>query len=254
MSASCRTSIVGAPQRQITPRAWASRHAAALMLAIVSGPGVAAEAADVSANYERPAPMDAYLEADTAAEIALARSAAPPSVSNDAEIRVLSRTGYVTAASGKNGFVCIVERSWGNGLDDGEFWNPKIRAPICFNASSARTVLPAYLERTRWFLAGVSKSAMLERTKAEIASGAYPSPEAGAMCFMMSKQGYLADAVGHAHPHLMFFVAGVDVSAWGANLPGSPVAAAAGYPEPVITYFISVSKWSDGSSAMTGMH
>jgi hypothetical protein len=38
-------------------------------------------------------------------------------------------------------------------LNDPDFWNPKFRAPICFNPAAARTVLPAYLERTKWALA-----------------------------------------------------------------------------------------------------
>ena len=50
------------------------------------------------------------------------------------------------------------------------------------------------------------------------------------MSFMMSKQGYLSDADGHWHPHLMFFVAHTDAAAWGANLRGSPIIAAQSDP------------------------
>jgi hypothetical protein len=49
--------------------------------------------------------------ADRNAEIALARSAAPDAISRDAEVLVLGRNGYQTAVTGKNGFVCVVERS-----------------------------------------------------------------------------------------------------------------------------------------------
>ncbi len=53
------------------------------------------------------APLDQYLMEQNA-EIALARTAAPESISKDAEIMVLGRRGYETAVKGTNGFVCIV--------------------------------------------------------------------------------------------------------------------------------------------------
>jgi hypothetical protein len=49
---------------------------------------------------------------ESEAEISLARSAAPASISGGAEVLVLGRHGYETAVRGKNGFVCVVERSW----------------------------------------------------------------------------------------------------------------------------------------------
>jgi len=67
------------------------------------------------------------------AEIALARSAAPQSISQDAEIMVLGQHGYETAVKDKNGFVCMIWRSWTAGTDDPDVWNPKLRAPICFD-------------------------------------------------------------------------------------------------------------------------
>ena len=85
------------------------------------------------ARYPAMAPLEQYLMPSESAEIALARSAAPASISGDAEVMVLRRDGYATAVKGKNGFVCIVERSWGKATDDPEFWNPKMRAPHCFN-------------------------------------------------------------------------------------------------------------------------
>src|SRR5947209_5169883 len=91
-------------------------------------------AAGQAANpYPKMAPLDQYLMADRNEEIALAKSAAPPSIARDAKVMVLERTGYLTGVQGKNGFVCIVARSW-MGLDDADFWNPKARSPICFNA------------------------------------------------------------------------------------------------------------------------
>jgi hypothetical protein len=211
------------------------------------------EAEEARPGYPAMAPLAQYVAAGPSEEVALARSAAPSSISGEAEVLTLGDHGYETAMKGKNGFVCLVERSWGAGFDDAEFWNPKIRAPMCLNPTAARTVLPGYLERTQWVLAGTSKPDMVTRTKSAIASNRFVMPELGAMCYMMSKQGYLSDANRHWHPHLMFFLAHTDSLAWGANLEGSPVFAAKGDPEPVTTFFVPVIKWSDGTPAVMDM-
>ena len=205
-------------------------------------------------TYPTMAPIAQYRVAPRSEEIALARSAAPMSISGNADVLTLGSHGYETAVKGKNGFVCVVERSWGAGFDDAQFWNPKVRAPICFNAAAARSVLTGYLERTKWVLAGVSRPGMIARTKAALAANTLLAPEPGAMCYMMSKQGYLSDADGHWHPHLMFFLAHTAGAAWGANLDGSPKFAAQGDPEPVTTFFVPVTKWSDGTPAVMEMH
>jgi hypothetical protein len=200
-------------------------------------------------KYPKMAPVAEYREARAGAEIALARSAAPPSISDNAEVLVMGARGYERAAAGTNGFVCVVERSWATEPGDAEFWNTKIRAPICFNPAAARSVLPDYLKRSEWVLAGVSEDAILERTKAAVAAKTLPAPEPGAMCYMMSKQGYLNDRDVHWHPHLMFFTPHTADAAWGANLHGSPVLAAQGKIEPGTVFFIPVMHWSDGTPA-----
>ena len=212
------------------------------------------QAADTKTPYPSMAPIEKYLIADRNAEIALARTAAPVAISRDAEVLVLGQKGYEIAIKGKNGFVCMVWRSWTAEFDNAEFWNPKLRGPICLNPAAARTVLPTFLERTEWVLTGVSKPRMIERTRAEIASHTFKAPEPGAMSFMMSKQQYLADAGGHWHPHLMFFVARTDGAAWGADRVGSPIFASQSNPEPVTTFIIPVPKWSDGSPAAMETH
>ena len=223
--------------------------ASACGLAVLMGALASAGADDAKAAYPAMAPIGQYLMASPAEEAALARSAAPASISGDAEVLTLGSHGYEKAANGKNGFVCMVWRSWTAGLDDPEFWNPKIRAPICLNPAAARTVLPGYLERTKWALAGVSRTDMLTRTAAQVAAKTFTPPAPGAMSFMMSKQGYLGDAAGHWHPHVMFFLARTDSAAWGANLGGSPVITAPDDHDPTTTFFVLVPKWSDETTA-----
>jgi hypothetical protein len=207
---------------------------------------------DRSTAYPTMASIEQYLIPDRDAEIALARSAAPGSISSDAKILVLGWRGYETAVEGKNGFVCMVERSWMSPFNSAEFWNPKVRVPGCFNAAAARSILPVTMKRTEMVLAGVSKAQMIDRIKAEFDNKELPAPEPGAMCYMMSRAGHLSDAIGHFVPHLMFYFPLTDKSSWGADLPDSPVTLNPqfqGGPEPITEFVIAVGKWSDGSTA-----
>jgi hypothetical protein len=207
-----------------------------------------ARAQDAKASYPSMALLEQYLIADRDAEIALARSAASDSISHDAEVLVFGRHGYETAIKGKNGFVCFVQRSWAAGTDDPEFWNPKLRAPICLNPPAARSFLPLIIKKTEWALAGRSKAQIAEDLQAAFDKKELPTQEPGAMCYMLSKQGYLSDRDGHWHPHLMFFVPLTEAEAWGANLPGSPILAASDPQARLTIFLVPVAEWSDGTA------
>jgi hypothetical protein len=224
----------------------------ALALALASTAMLAAHAA--TPTYSAMAPAALYLMSDQQAEIALARSAAPAPLSRDATILVLKPHGYETAVEGSNGFVCVVERSWMSPLDSPEFWNPKLRGPVCFNPPAARSVLPITYKRTELVLAGSSKTELVARMKEAVDAKALPALEPGAMAYMLSKEGYLGDTVGHWHPHLMFYGPRSDGADWGADLPGSPVILNPqfqGAPEPLATFIVRVPSWSDGTSGAT---
>ncbi len=205
------------------------------------------------------APLDQYLMGRDA-EIALARSAAPLSISQDATVMVLGRQGYETAVEGKNGFVCNVDRSWMDQFENSpEFWNPKRLGPVCYNPQAARTLLPITLIRTNLALAGKSKAEMNEGMKAAIEKGELPALEPGAMAYMLSKQGILNSKCGNCSPHLMFYVPVKDAHTWGAGALSSdfPVLLAPhfnGAPEPVTEFIVLVTEWSDGTSADSGAH
>ena len=168
--------------------------------------------------YPDMAPLDQYLMADRNAEIALARSAAPDAISGDAKILVLGRHGYETAVEGKNGFVCVVERGWMSPSDAPEFWNPKLRGPICFNPPAARSVLPTTYKRTEMALAGRAKAEIVDGNKEAFEKGELPPLEPGAMSYMMSKGAYLTDDGGHNLAHLMFYTPPLDGKVCGADL------------------------------------
>jgi hypothetical protein len=207
-----------------------------------------ARAQSEKASYPAMAPLGQYLMPDKNAEIALARTAAPPSISDGAEVMVLGRKGYTTAAKGRNGFLCLVERSWGAATDQPEFWNPKVRSPICFNPAAARTFAPIFLMKTRLVLAGKSKAEIAEATASALHTKELPALEPGAMSYMMSKQQYLNDGAKNWHPHLMFFAAD-SAKSWGGNLPGSPVITTDDPEEGVTIFMVWVGNWSDATPA-----
>jgi hypothetical protein len=232
---------------------WMASGSCALVVVMVVVLSAArpAQAQDAKAPYPKMAPISQYMMADRNAEIALARTAAPESISRDAEILVLGRHGYETAVKGKNGFVCLVERAWNAPLDNSEFWNPKNRSPDCYNPPAARAILPLILKRAELVLAGGSKDQIREGVEA-FGRKEVPALRAGAMCYMMSKEAYLTDQDGHNLSHLMFYVP--EGTAWGQDLPGSPVQLLQqrilGVPGHVSLYIIPVRRWSDGTSAV----
>ncbi len=196
--------------------------------------------------YPAMAALEQYLMPKDA-EIALARSAAPASIADKATVMVMGRDGYSIAAPGTNGFVCYVERSWAKSVDDSEFWNPKLRAPNCFNEAAARSVAQVYLMKTRLVLAGKSKEEIRQGIAASLDNGQLPALAPGGMCYMMSKQQYLNDESKSWHPHLMFYVAGDVPKSWGANLDGSPVIAVNDAEARVTVFMVVVHHWSDGT-------
>lgn len=227
------------------------RCASALMaclLAIIAatGPAMAASAASIQSATARIQP---YLIADRRQEIELARSAAPPAVSMHATVMVLGTRGYFIAVKGSNGFVCLDVRSWDNAVTakSANFWNPNFRAPYCWNASGAQSVLPRYLRRTRWVLAGATEDEIAHREKTAAAdTQAEPTP--GVICYMMSRRGrWIGNRPGPWRPHVMFYFPRTHVPSWSANLPGVPVFA--GSNEHLAVLMVLVPVWSDGSPA-----
>jgi len=239
---------------------------ASFVLLVLLGTASQATAQDAMPSYPRMAPIDQYLMADRGAEIALARSAAPESISRDATILVLGRKGYEKAAEGKNGFVCVVGRSWMGPFDWPEFWNPKVRAADCLNPQAARSLVPIFYLRARLAMAGRSKAEMLSALKAAYENKQLPNLESGAMDYMMSKSSYLTDQGGHNMPHLMFDTLVKDGKDWGSGAEGSPVMSSPYWfvtPEdqgqvkglpPILVFLVGVATWSDGTPADTHGH
>lgn len=235
-------------------------QAAGVVLLAVTGIANPAGAQDSLPQYPTKAPLGEYMMPARELEIALARSAAPESVSRDATVLVLGKTGYETAVEGSNGFVCLVERGWNGPFDWPEYWNPKIRAAACLNPQAARSILPISKLRTRLVLEGRTSSEILSAVRLAYETGELPALEGGAMSYMMGQSAYLTDQGGHNGSHVMFY-AEVSSEDWGANTAGSPFLASPYWffsPQdeaqvrglPTLMVFLTgVPNWSDGSPA-----
>ena len=224
----------------------------ALALAVIATTASIVGAQASPDAFPQMASVDEYLMKDREAEVSMARSAAPETISRDATVLVFEKSGYETAVEGKNGFTCMVERSWMNPFDSPGFWNPKMRGPICYNPAAVRTILPYTLNRTKLALTGLSKAQIRENILAAVAKHEPPMPEAGAMSYMMSKAGNLGAGIGNWCPHLMFHIPRTQGMNWGADLEGSPVIFNNQYvdvPEPETIFMVPVFHWSDGTPA-----
>lgn len=219
-----------------------------IVLALSALPGLSRQARAQATPYPAMAPLEQYLMPKDA-EIALARSAAPASIANQATVMVLGRQGYTTAVQGTNGFLCYVERSWAVPTDDPQFWNPKIHSPNCFNSPAAKSVAQVYLMKTRLVLQGKSKPEIEQAIATAFDRKELPALPPGAMCYMTSKQQYLNDTGKSWYPHLMFYAAGDVPKSWGANLPGSPVIAVHDAEARVTVFMVVARNWSDGTPA-----
>lgn len=216
----------------------------------------AARAAQQQTLYPTMAPIGQYFMADRQNEIDLARSAAPRSISDHATIWVLDAHGYETAVKGTNGFTCEVDRSWTKAFDDDNFWNPKVRTPICFNGPATRTVLPYTIFATKLALAGATESEIRDRLTAAIVDKQLPLPENGSMAYMMSRDQYIDDHVKAWYSHVMIYtplaLGANSGESWGADRVNSPVVYDSSHkiwPQPWALFFVPVAHWSDGSSA-----
>lgn len=219
-----------------------------IAMLVMLGAAHQAIAQNAATPYAKMAPVDQYLMVDQSAEIALARSAAPESIAQDAAVLVLGRHGFETAVKGTNGFVCFVGRSWTSTID-AEYWNPKVRVPMCVNAAAAHTYLPRITRISEMALAGRTVTQVNDAMAAAVASKQLSPMEDGAMCYMMSKYGYGGDGVPHWASHVMFFYSHSAAASWGANQPGSPVLAVEDPQEDLTQFAIGVQRWSDGTES-----
>jgi len=223
----------------------------ALLVMLGAGSPAMAQGA-ATTKYPKMAPIEQYLM-DRTAEIALARTAVPASIARDAGVVVMGRHGYETAVPSRNGFVCYVGRGWSSAADP-DFWNPKVRVPMCLNAPAARSYFLMVEKITDLALAGESLAQVNAAIAAAVAKKELPPMAPGSLGYMLGKEGYGGDVAPHWPSHIMFFRSDVDPASWGANLPGSPMIAIADPSLHLTQFVVEAKKWADGTDAIAPAH
>jgi len=180
----------------------------------------ALDAAVLAQNPKYP-PINEYMMTPEA-EIGLARSAAPESVSAHATVKILTTSGYKVAAQGDNGFTCLVMRGWSAPTyTPAQFrdlvYDATVRAPICFNPPAAKEVLPYYELRSKLGMEGKTPDQISESVQAAYARGQLPRRDEVGFAYMWSADQNLGTGIGHWHPHMMIFAPYYDNSLLGNN-------------------------------------
>jgi hypothetical protein len=194
---------------------------AALVLVILS-----MQVATVLGQPAKYPPLSEYMMPQDA-EVALAKSAAPQNISDQATIRVLTTSGYQVVHQGDNGFVCMVMRGFTGAPTFAPAqlrmlinYDPKTRAPICFDPNAVKTVLPYYDLRTKLGLEGKTPDQITEAVRAAYDHGEIPKRAGVSFAYMWSADQILGPS-GHWHPHMMVFAPNYENSMLGNNDPGS---------------------------------
>lgn len=192
--------------------------AAAFLIVAATRPGYAQD------EVQYP-PLSEYLMPQES-EIALARSAAPATISDHATIKILTESGYQAINEGDNGFVCMVMRGWSAPTyTPAQFldlvYDPRIRAPICFDPEAARSVMPYYELRTRLGLEGKSPEQITAGVEAAYTQGELPQRDGVSFAYMWSAEQFLFEEAGAWHPHMMVFAPYYENAMIGGNEFGS---------------------------------
>jgi hypothetical protein len=163
------------------------------------------------------------------AELELAKSAAPASISDRATLKVLTAQGFQTARAGENGFTCIVMRGWSAPTYSpsqflGFTYDASIRAPICFDPMASRTVMPYYELRSKLGMDGKSPSEIAAGIEHAYATGGIPARVSVSFAYMWSAHQHLGTGIGQWRPHMMVFAPhytndGVGGNAFGSSMP-----------------------------------
>ena len=193
----------------------------------------------VAAN-QNDAPRPAYdFSLSREERIKLAKSAAPPEISDHATVYVLDKTGYAKVQDGTNGFSCFVDRQTPFNLE-----------PTCFDAEGSATTLqsPFFAEEQR------AQGKPEDEIKAAIDDGyktrTFHAPAKPGIVYMMSDHGvlFIAGKFIHIPPHLMFYAPYATEKDLGSPPPASnmPRLIRAGQPDAVIIVIPGQAKDSHG--------
>lgn len=195
------------------------------LLAVFFVPAAGAQSSHSQAR--KYPPIQEYLMPQ-ASEIALAKSAAPATISDHATIKVLTISGFRVVRPGDNGFVCEVMRAFSAPTySPAQFrdlvYDSSVRAPICFNPQAARGVLPYYELRTKLAMEGKAPEEIATGVQTAYVRGQLPERSGVSFAYMWSADQNLAPGIGAWHPHVMVFAPYYDNSMLGGNQFGAPL-------------------------------
>lgn len=129
-------------------------------------------------------------------EVRWAVSALPPSLRDQAGVRILSEGHYVGYRKAANPFTCIVSRRAGN------------LYPVCFDEEGTRTILPAYEDDATMRQSGMTSDKVEAEIANGFASGRYQPPSKPGIAYMLSPATFMLgnDGTLHSVPaHVMFY-------------------------------------------------
>jgi hypothetical protein len=180
-------------------------------------------AADTRANVVSAQPLPELLPREK--EIALALSAAPEHLRNDAGVYVLERNGFVKVRSSTNGFTCIVNRD-----------HPLNQKPVCFDAEGTATILPKILRVGELLMQGKSMPKIDSEIADAFRTGKYISPRRAGIAYMLSgdirNYNPRTGKVESFPPHVMFYAPNLT----NADLGVTPEALAKNPSLPFVAY------------------
>jgi len=214
------------------------RRSCPVVLLLVTSAAAAGAQAAPNGYPVKPVPLP------DSAEIALAVSAAPAELSNQATVYAVRAGQVLTLRRGSNGSACMVARD----LHGGSLY------PICYNPEGVRTALQRELLEVRLRSLGASEDSVERAVATAYVRGELQTPTTLALAYMMSPRQVLfsnprADGrrVGAWHPHLMFYVPGATPSMFGLSSEDAEPIAVSGDGTPRAEVVVKVPKWADGT-------
>jgi hypothetical protein len=133
-----------------------------------------------------------------AAEIALARSAAPQAISASARVWVWNGSTYQVADSGSSTVNCFLARHWVPSVE-----------PHCLDQEASATILPILMRKIELYAQGKTDAEVEREIARQISAGRLKLPSRPAVTYMMSEAqdlvGGNGSPVGAWQPHLMIY-------------------------------------------------
>ncbi len=226
-----------------TARGWRQlvRSAGTLLAAATTF----AAGADGVMGQARPASPVSRAAVSPANEIALARSAAPASISAAAAVYVLVDGRYRLAQEGTNGFTCFVLRDA----------DPRAQYPTCLDPEWTRCELPEYMKEAELRRSGMAETRIAAVLDGLRRAGRFPRPRRSGIAYMASPHMRgMYDVVpgGRIQPHVMIYAPGATNAQIGvsdvatARLRHIPFVLAEGRPDAHI--IAALPSYADGTA------